>query len=72
MATDYTQYIDFHSETWRAIKSWAEEKKKAKVGLLISESTHDKSNQIRGSLLFIGELLALEKAASNTAANQGN
>ena len=63
MATDYTQYIDFHGETWRAIKAWAEAKRDSKVGLLVGEATHDKSNQIRGSLLFIGELLALEKAA---------
>lgn len=70
MAVDYKQYIDFHGETWRAIVAWAEESKKSKIGLLIGADSHDKSNQIRGSLLFINELLALEKAAT-LAANSG-
>lgn len=67
---DYSQYIDFNSETWRAVAAWADQTQQLKVKMLIGEPTHDKSNQIRGSLSMIGELLALEKAAKQ-AANRG-
>lgn len=67
---DYSQYIDFNGETWRAIAAWAKQSQELKVKMLIGESSHDKSNQIRGSLSMIGELLALERAAKQ-AANQG-
>lgn len=60
---DFLQYVDFNSPTWKTIKAWLEEKKVIKTDLLISADTHDKSNQIRGSLSFINEILALEKAA---------
>jgi len=62
---DFLQYVDFNGPTWKTIKGWLEEKKTIKTDLLIAEPTHDKSNQIRGSLQFINEILALEKAAAS-------
>ena len=61
---DFAQYLEVNSPTWKILKLWLEEKKKVKTDLLISADTHDKSNQIRGSLQFINEILALEKAAT--------
>lgn len=55
-------YIDYTSETWRALEALLLKQKEAKVSLLISADDHDKSNQIRGALQFITYLLALRKA----------
>lgn len=61
---DFAKNLDVNSPTWKIIKLWLEDKREVKVNLLISAETHDKSNQIRGSLQFINEILALEKAAT--------
>ena len=66
---DFLQYVEFNSSTWKTIKGWLEEKKKTKTELLIGADTHDKSNQIRGALQFINELLALEQAAAQGRTN---
>lgn len=63
---DFAKNLDVNSPTWKVIKMWLEDKKKVKTDLLIAADTHDKSNQIRGSLQFITEILALEKAATST------
>lgn len=62
---DFLQYVDFNGPTWKTIKGWLEEKKKTKTDLLIAAESHDTSNKIRGSLQFINEILALEKAAAS-------
>lgn len=61
---DFAKNIEVNGPTWKIIKLWLEEKKSIKTDLLIGATTHDQSNQIRGSLAFINEILALEKAAS--------
>ncbi len=66
MTINYSEVIDFNGPTWRVIKAWAEEKKATKIQMLIGADSHDKSNQLRGSLLLITELLALEKAADTS------
>lgn len=63
---DFAKHLDVHSPTWKIIKLWLEDKKEVKINLLIAADTHDKSNQIRGSLQFINEILALEKAATSS------
>lgn len=62
MSVNPVDHIDFEGPTWRALKMYLEQAKERKVAMLIGESTHDKSNQIRGSIGFIAELLALEKS----------
>ena len=62
---DFINHIEFNGPTWKALKMWMEDKKQTKIDLLIGAETHDKSNQIRGSLQFINEILALEKAAAS-------
>lgn len=57
---DFEQYMEFQGATWKTLKTWLEEKKATKIGILISADTHDKSNQIRGALSIIEEILALE------------
>lgn len=59
---DPVEYLDFNSPSWRAIKMYLEQAKEKKIGMLITANTHDGSNQIRGALVFINELLALEKS----------
>ena len=60
-----TSYINFNGPEWAAIKRLLLEKKEIKTNLLIQADTHDKSNQLRGSLMLITELLSLETAARN-------
>lgn len=59
---DHT-YINFNGPDWAAIKKILLEKKEKKTNLLIQADTHDKSNQLRGSLSLINELLNLEESA---------
>ena len=59
--------INFHGAEWAAIKAVLLEKRETKTKLLIQADTHDKSNQLRGSLYVINELLALEDAARKAA-----
>jgi hypothetical protein len=56
--------INFYGNDWRILEMWLAESKEKKVGLLINEPTHDKSNRLRGSLDMINELLRLKNAAN--------
>lgn len=66
MQIDPAKLINFNSYEWQVIEKWVTEQEKTKVGLLIASDNHDKSNQIRGALQFIKQLLALKSAAQNT------
>lgn len=59
--------INFNSAEWAAIKQMLLDKQEKKINLLIQADTHDKSNQLRGSLMVITELLGLEDAARRAA-----
>lgn len=61
------QYINFSGQDWTALKLYLEQAREKKIGLLIQADSHDKSNQVRGALQLIQELLALEKAAKQAA-----
>ena len=58
-----TSYINFNGPEWAAIKQLLLDKRESKIKLLIQAETHDKSNQLRGALIVITELLNLEEAA---------
>ena len=64
------QHINFAGSDWNALKLWLLATQENKIGLLVSADSHDKSNQIRGSLAMLREILALERAAE-MAAQQG-
>lgn len=64
-------HINFHGAEWAAIKKILKDMQEKKINLLISAETHDKSNELRGSLKVITELLRLEDAAYK-AATRGN
>ena len=64
------EHLSFHGRDWQVIKAWLLEIKEQKIGLLIQADTHDKSNQIRGSLGLINQMLAFEKAATMAAATK--
>lgn len=62
------EHISFNGRDWVVLKAWLNEVKENKIGLLIRADTQEKSDKIRGTLAFIQEILALEKAATNAAA----
>lgn len=64
------EHINFHGQDWHNLKLYLNSSLDKKIGMLVQESTHDKSNQIRGAILMIKELLALEKASVKDA-NRG-
>lgn len=66
---NFIQNIDYNGPTWKSLKLWLESVQQTKIGMLISEPTHDKSNQIRGALAMLQQILALEKAATQAAQN---
>lgn len=66
MKIDPAKLINFSSYEWQVIESWLLEQKEAKIGLLIGADSHDKSNQVRGALQMLNQILALKAAALNT------
>ena len=62
------EHITFAGRDWQLIKAWLEEVKEKKIGLLIQSDNEIKSNQIRGSLAMLAEILALESKAASKAA----
>lgn len=64
------EHINFHGQDWNNIKLYLNSMLDKKIGLLVQESTHDKSNQIRGAISVIREVLALKKASPRDA-NRG-
>lgn len=64
IAVDPRKHINFAGQDWHILKLYLQQVKETKIGLLIQESDHDKSNQIRGSLALVQQLLALEKQAA--------
>ncbi len=61
------EHITFGGRDWISIKTWAAQQKETKLQMLINETSHDKSNLIRGYLAMLNELLGLEKAADLAA-----
>ena len=61
------EHITFGGRDWISIKAWAAQQKETKLQMLISETSHDKSNVIRGYLAMLNDLLGLEKAAEIAA-----
>jgi len=58
-----SDHLNFYGTDWTAIKTYLEQVKENKIGLLVASNSHDQSNQIRGALSLIQQLLALESAA---------
>lgn len=61
---DPSKHLNFAGQDWFILKTYLEQMKEKKIGLLIQADSHDVSNQIRGSLALVQELLALEKQAA--------
>jgi hypothetical protein len=59
--------INFQGVDWQRLETYLKSLKEQKVGLLVSSTTHDQSNKIRGSIELILTLLALPKAAELAA-----
>lgn len=61
---DAGKYINFEGQDWKILKTWLGQVKENQIGLLIQAKDNDRSNQIRGSLAMLQQLLALEKQAA--------
>lgn len=61
------EHIMFEGRDWQVLKAWLNEKYENKVGMLITSTNHDQSNEIRGALKMIKEILQLEHAAKLAA-----
>lgn len=57
------EHITFGGRDWISIKAWATQQKETKLQMLVSETSHDKSNIIRGYLTMLNDILGLEHAA---------
>jgi hypothetical protein len=66
------EFISFEGRDWTVLKAWLQEMRNQKIGLLIQSENHDKSNQIRGSLAMIQQILQLENAAEQAAQRKHN
>lgn len=65
---DLFKKISPHSTEWRALKEELLTLRNTRVGQLIgSETTHDRSNQLRGAIQLIDMLLYAEEAAIKAA-----
>lgn len=68
---DLFKKISPHSSEWRAMKEELLTLRTTRVSQLVgSDTTHDKSNQLRGAIQLIDMLLLAEEAALK-AANRG-
>lgn len=64
--------ISMHSQEWAGLKKWALREKELLVQKLIRAESHDKSNELRGAIKFIDQLLSVEKDAAIAASRQGH
>lgn len=63
--------ISMHSPEWAGLKKWATRERELLVQKLVKADTHDKSQELRGAIKFIDQLLAVEKDAAIAASRQG-
>lgn len=63
MARSLKGFVDFGGPQWTAIKLYLEEAKESKIGLLIAPQDERKSDNLRGAIEFINQLLREEAAA---------
>lgn len=71
MATNLIAHINFSAAEWQAIKRWLQEQKEREIEKLIGAKDHDKSNEHRGAIRKLDQLLNAEKDA-NMASQQGS
>lgn len=53
--------IPFEGATWQALRLHLEKTRENKVGLLLRAQTWEETNQIRGAIAVLDQLLALDK-----------
>lgn len=58
------EYINFHGPDWNTLKLYLEQQKQYQLDKLVAADSHDASQKIRGMLLMIKQILALESAAN--------
>lgn len=64
--------MSMHSPEWAGLKKWLTREKELLVQKLIKEDSHDKSQELRGAIKLVDQLLAVEKDAAIAASQQGN
>ena len=66
---DPEKAINFGTHEWKVIAAWLEQQKAVKIGMLVGSDSHDKSQELRGAIKMIDQMLSLEKT-SRLRANQ--
>lgn len=67
---DPEKAINFDTYEWKVIRMWLEHQKELKIRLLIGADTHDKSQELRGAVKVIDQMLLLEDRARKDRATQ--
>jgi hypothetical protein len=61
--TNLVKSLDTHSQTWNVLKLYLQAEEKNAVSKLIGCSSHDVSNELRGTIKLIRLLLKVEEDA---------
>jgi hypothetical protein len=69
--TNLSAHVSFNGPEWQAIKRWLQEQKESEVNKLIKAKTQDESNEYRGAIRKLDQLLNAEKDA-HMASQQGH
>lgn len=69
--TNLAAHINIHGQEWQAIKRWLQEQRELEVQKLVRAKTHDESNEYRGAIRKLDQLLNTEKDA-RMASEQGH
>lgn len=64
--------ISMHSPEWAGLKKWALRERELLIQKIIRAETHDETNELRGAIKFVEQLLAVEKDAAIAASRQGH
>lgn len=59
----FVKTLDTHSQTWNVVKLYLKNEEEKAVSKLIGCSSHDVSNELRGTIKFIRLLLKAEEDA---------
>lgn len=61
--SEFSRVLDTHSQTWNVVRLFLREEEEKAVSKLIGCSSHDVSNELRGTIKFIRLLLKAEEDA---------
>lgn len=63
MAIDLEKHINFNGSEWHSLREWLAEQDSNKVSMMLGATTEKETNELRGAIKFIRQLLAIESSA---------